>query len=103
MEISNELIDKLVDKFVDLLTDKIAEKVAEKIYKDSIPIPNTPTTPSTPINPINPPYPDRKGPLDMISVMYGVMSTPYTAIDGINTINSSKDTTAFTNQTEIKD
>lgn len=102
MEISDKLIDKLVDKFVDLLTDKIAEKIAEKIYKDSIPIPNTPTTPSTPINPINP-YPDRKGPLDMIAVMYGVMSTPYTAIDGINTINSSKDTTAFTNQTEIKD
>ena len=70
---------------------------------NAIIIPNTPTTPSTPINPINPPYPDRKGPLDMIAVMYGVMSTPYTAIDGINTINSSKDTTAFTNKTEIKD
>ena len=92
MEISDKLIDKLVDKFVDLLTDKIAEKVAEKIYKDSIPIPNTP------INPINPPYPDRKGPLDMIAVMYGVMSTPYTAIDGIST-----GVTSFTNQNEIKD
>ena len=101
MEISDKLIDKLVDKFLDLLTDKIAEKVAEKIYKDSIPIPNTPTTPSTPINPIYPPYPDRKGPLDMIAVMYGVISTPYTAVDGINTVTGSKAETSFTNQTKI--
>ena len=95
MEISDKLIDKLVDKFLDLLTDKIAEKVAEKIYKDSIPIPNTPTIPSTPIYP---PYPDRKGPLDMITVMYGVVPTPYTAVDGIST-----GVTSFTNQNEIKD
>lgn len=95
MEISDKLIDKIVDKFVDLLTDKIAEKVAEKIYKDSISIPNTPINPITPNNPKIPPY--------GIAVMYGVISTPYTAVDGINAINSSKDTTSFTNQTEIKD
>ena len=99
MEISDKLIDKFVDKFIDLLTDKIAEKVAEKMYKDSISIPNTPINPVVPNNPIVPPYPDRKGPLDMIAVMYGVVSTPYTAIDGIST---NKAVTSFTNQTEIK-
>lgn len=90
MEISDKLIDKLVDKFVDLLTDKIAEKIAKKIYKDSISIPNTP---------INPPYSSMKEPLDIITVMYGVVSTPYTAVDGIST---NKAVTSFTNQTEIK-
>ena len=89
MEISDKLIDKLVDKFLDLLTDKIAEKVAEKIYKDSISIPNNPINPIVPDNPKIPPY--------GIKVMYGVMTTPYTAIDDI------KAETSFTNITKIKD
>lgn len=92
MEISDKLIDKFVDKFIDLLTDKIAEKVAEKIYKDSISIPNTPINPIVPNNPTIPPG---------ITVMYGVMSTPYTAVDGISAVNGSKEETSFTNQTKI--